>query len=233
MVTEPTTLQVILEFIGVFVFGLTGGLVALRAHLDLFGIHVLAGVTALGGGIIRDLLLGATPPVGVSDWRLVATGLAAGLVVFALHDRIDDDRDAAGGKEVGERPPGVLRRLRAAGILTALVKVLDAVGLSVFAVAGALKAIQLDSPALTAIIVGGVTAVGGGMIRDVLAGQVPEVLQRELYAVPAVAGAALIVGLDAVGLLNPVTLWLCVALVFVTRMVAVALDLNMPRPRKP
>lgn len=233
MVTEPTTLQVILEFIGVFVFGLTGGLVALRAHLDLFGIHVLAGVTALGGGIIRDLLLGATPPVGVSDWRLVATGLAAGLVVFALHDRIDDDRDAADGKEVGERPPGVLRRLRAAGILTALVKVLDAVGLSVFAVAGALKAIQLDSPALTAIIVGGVTAVGGGMIRDVLAGQVPEVLQRELYAVPAVAGAALIVGLDAVGLLNPVTLWLCVALVFVTRMVAVALDLNMPRPRRP
>ena len=233
MVTEPTTLQVILEFIGVFVFGLTGGLVALRAHLDLFGILVLAGVTALGGGIIRDLLLGATPPVGVSDWRLVATGLAAGLVVFALHDRIDDDRNAAGGKGVGGRPRGVLRRLRAAGILTALIKVLDAVGLSVFAVAGALKAIQLDSPALTAIIVGGVTADGGGMIRDVLAGQVPEVLQRELYAVPAVAGAALIVGLDAAGLLNPVTLWLCVALVFATRMVAVALDLNMPRPRKP
>lgn len=218
MGTTATSVQVALEIIGVFAFALSGGLVALRARLDLFGVLVLAWVTGLGGGIIRDLLLGSTPPVGISDWRLIATGLAAGLVVFALHGRI---------KTIAQRRP------RSVSAITSLVKVLDAVGLSVFAVAGSLKAIQLDSPSLAAIVVGGVTAIGGGMIRDVLAGQVPEVLQRELYAVPAVAGAALVVALDAAGWLNPVTLWLCVLLIFLTRMIAVALDLNMPTPRGP
>lgn len=218
MVTTPTSLQVALEFIGVFVFALSGGLVGLRARLDLFGILVLAWVTGLGGGIIRDLLLGATPPVGISDWRLIVTGLAAGLIVFTLY---------------GQVRSATARRPRSAGVITGLVKILDAVGLSVFAVAGALRAIQLESPWVAAIVVGGVTAIGGGMIRDVLAGQVPEVLQRELYAVPAVAGAALVVGLDAAGWLNPVTMWLSVLLIFVTRMVAVALDLNMPTPPRP
>mgnify|MGYP005826710537 FL=1 len=121
------------------------------------------------------------------------------------------------------------RRPRRVGLVSRLVKVLDAGGLALFAVSGALKAIQLDSPWLAAVIVGGITAIGGGMIRDVLARQVPEVLQRELYAVPAFAGAALVVGLDHLGWLNPTTTWMCVVLIFMTRMVAVSLDLNVPR----
>ncbi|KAB7746111.1 trimeric intracellular cation channel family protein [Nostocoides sp. F2B08] len=216
MVTSDASVQVALDIIGVFVFALSGGLVALRARLDLFGVLVLAWVTGLGGGIIRDLLLGATPPVGISDWRLVLSGLLAGLLVFTFHGRL---------RAVARRRP------RRVGLVSRLVKILDAGGLALFAVSGSLKAIQLDSPWLAAVIVGGVTAIGGGMIRDVLARQVPEVLQRELYAVPAFAGAALVVGLDRLGWLNPVTTWLCVALIFMTRMVAVALDLNVPRSR--
>ena len=214
MVTSDASVQVALDIIGVFVFALSGGLVALRAQLDLFGVLVLAWVTGLGGGIIRDLLLGATPPVGISDWRLVTAGLLAGLLVFTFHGRL---------RAVARRRP------RRVGLVSRLVKVLDAGGLALFAVSGALKAIQLDSPWLAAVIVGGITAIGGGMIRDVLARQVPEVLQRELYAVPAFAGAALVVGLDHLGWLNPVTTWMCVALIFMTRMVAVSLDLNVPR----
>ncbi|NLJ55217.1 MAG: trimeric intracellular cation channel family protein [Intrasporangiaceae bacterium] len=210
---SPTPLQLSLDLIGVFVFALSGGLVALRANLDLFGVLVLAWVTGLGGGVIRDLLLGQTPPVGITDWRLVLTGLLAGLIVFAFHGRF---------QSVASRRP------RRAGLITRSVKVLDAVGLSVFAVAGSVKAVQLDSPWLAAIVVGGITAIGGGIIRDLLARQVPEVLQRELYAVPAFAGAALVVGLDAVGWLTPLTTWLCVLAIFGTRMAAVALDLNMP-----
>jgi len=213
METSGAPLQFALDLIGVFAFALSGGLVALRAHLDLFGVLVLAWVTGLGGGIIRDLLLGATPPVGISDWRLVVTGLVAGLIVFAFHGRF---------RAVAARRP------RRAGALTGVVKILDAVGLSVFAVAGSVKALELESPWLAAIVVGGVTAIGGGMIRDMLARQIPEVLQRELYAVPAVAGSAVVVGLHAMDWLNPWTTWLCVLLIFVTRMVAVALDLNMP-----
>ncbi|MDO5502268.1 MAG: trimeric intracellular cation channel family protein [Actinomycetia bacterium] len=213
MLTTDTSLQMALDAIGIFAFALSGGLVALRAQLDLFGVLVLAWVTGLGGGIIRDLLLGDTPPVGISDWRLVVTGLLAGLIVFTFHGRF---------RAVAARRP------RGAGLVTTLVKVLDAVGLSVFAVAGSLKAIHLGSPWLAAIVVGGVTAIGGGMIRDVLARQIPEVLRRELYAVPAFAGAGLVVALDALDWLSPATAWLCVVLIFATRMTAVALDLNMP-----
>jgi uncharacterized membrane protein YeiH len=214
MLTTDASLQIALDFIGVFVFALSGGLVALRARLDLFGVLFLAWVTGLGGGMIRDLLLGDTPPVGITDWRLVAAGLLAGLIVFSFHARL---RDLAA------------RRPRRTGLVAGLVKLLDAVGLGVFAVSGAVKALDLGSPWLAAVIVGGITAVGGGMIRDVLVRQVPEVLQRELYAVPAFAGAALVVGLDHLGWLNPLTTWLCVGLIFTTRMVAVALDLNVPR----
>ncbi|HHU09017.1 MAG TPA: TRIC cation channel family protein, partial [Intrasporangiaceae bacterium] len=84
---SPTPVQTALDLVGVFAFALSGGLVALRAQLDLFGVLVLAWVTGLGGGIIRDLLLGATPPVGISDWRLVSAGLVAGVVVFACYGR--------------------------------------------------------------------------------------------------------------------------------------------------
>ena len=214
MVTSDASLQTALDLIGVFVFALSGGLVALRAHLDLFGVLFLAWVTGLGGGLIRDLLLGDTPPVGITDWRLVATGLLAGLIVFAFHGRL---------RELAARRP------RRTGLVAGLVKVLDAVGLGVFAVSGAVKALDLGSPWLAAIIVGGITAVGGGMIRDVLVGQVPEVLQRELYAVPAFAGSALVVLLDHLGVLTPLTTWLCVAAIVATRIIAVVLDLNVPR----
>ena len=214
MAAPDATFPIALDLIGVFVFALSGGLVALRARLDLFGVLVLAWVTGLGGGIIRDLLLGTTPPVGISDWRLVAAGLLAGLVVYAFHGRLR--RLAA-------------RRPRRTGLVGRMVKVLDALGLSVFAVAGAGKALFLGTPWLAAIVVGGITAIGGGMIRDVLVRQVPEVLQRELYAVPAFAGAALVVLLDHLDVLGTVTTWLCVGAIFVTRMVAVALDLNVPR----
>ncbi len=213
MLIPEESLQMALDVIGVFVFALSGGLVALRAQFDLYGVLVLAWVTGLGGGIVRDVLLGATPPVGISDWRLVVTGLLAGLTVFAFYGRF---------RRVARRRP------RRAGAVTTVVKLLDAVGLAVFAVAGAVKAVNLDSPWLAAIIVGGITAIGGGMIRDVLARQVPEVLQRELYAVPAFAGAALIVGLDAAGMLNPSTTWLVVILIFMTRMIAISFDLSVP-----
>lgn len=214
MVTAEASLQTALDIVGVFIFALSGGLVALRAQLDLFGVLVLAWATGLGGGIIRDVLLGAVPPVGISDWRLVMAGLLAGLIVFVFYGRFQT---------------AARRRPRRVGAVTTLIKLLDAAGLAVFAVAGSVKALHMDSPWLTAIIVGGITAIGGGMIRDILARQIPEVLRRrQLYAVPAFAGATLVVALDAAGHLTPVTTWLCVALILITRVTAVALNLRVP-----
>ncbi|HMM94598.1 TRIC cation channel family protein [Phycicoccus sp.] len=214
MLTDTASLQTVLDVCGVFVFGLSGGLVAVRRGLDLFGVLVLAWVAGLGGGIIRDLFLGITPPVAVSDWRLLAAAVVAGGAVFLLHGVWEDD-DA--------RPAGGRRHV------TRAVRLLDAAGLALFAVSGALVALSRDAGPLAATLIGGITAIGGGLLRDVLARQVPEVLQRELYALPALAGAALVVLLDRVDLLSPLTAWLAVALVFVIRVVAVALDLNAPR----
>ena len=144
---------------------MTGGLVAVKKGLDLFGVLVLAAAAALGGGIMRDVLIGDTPPVGISDWRLVGAAAVAGLVTFLFH-------------------PGVER-------ISRFVRVLDAAGLAVFAIGGSLKALGAGMDPLASILVGGITAVGGGIIRDVLAGQVPEVLRREMYALPALLGSIL------------------------------------------
>ncbi|HEY8306437.1 MAG TPA: trimeric intracellular cation channel family protein [Lapillicoccus sp.] len=205
MPSNPVVSPLLLDLIGVFAFALSGGLVAVRKRLDLFGVLVLAGATGLGGGVLRDLLIGVTPPLGISDWRLVATALAAGLVTFVYH-------------------PGVER-------LSRLVKVLDAVGLALFAVGGALLALARPGiPPLAAIIVGTITAVGGGALRDVLVGQVPEVLRRELYALPALLGSTIVVVAYHVGFISPLVVWGSAALVFGIRMVAIVLHLNAPQP---
>lgn len=209
------TLRLVLDLVGVFVFALSGALLAVRRGLDLFGVLVLAWVAGLGGGTLRDLLLGQTPPAGVSDGRLVGTALLAGLLVFALYGT---------WRELARRNPDVRW-----GRASYIVRLLDAVGLGVFAVNGSLLALAVGAAPLTATIVGGVTAIGGGLLRDLLVGQVPEVLRRELYAVPALMGAGLVVLADHLGVLSSAVAVGCAALVTLVRLVAVALDLNAPK----
>jgi uncharacterized membrane protein YeiH len=179
--------------------------VAVKKRFDLFGVLVLASAAALGGGILRDLLIGDVPPVGISDWRLLAAAALGGLVTFHYHPEVER--------------------------ITRFVRVLDAAGLAAFAVGGSLKAV-LDPavPPIAAVVVGVITAVGGGVIRDLLAGQVPEVLRRELYAVPATLGAVIVVVFAELGALHDYVLWGAALLVFAVRLVAVRLDLNAPTP---
>ena len=204
MLTLDTHLQLALDLVGVFAFALSGGLVAVKKRLDLFGVLVLSGAAALGGGVLRDVLIGDLPPVGISDWRLLTCALVAGLVTFVYH-------------------PGVERISRP-------VRILDAAGLAVFAIGGSLKALGAGMDPLTSVVVGGITAAGGGIVRDVLAGQVPEVLRREMYALPALLGSALVVTAHQLDLISSGVIWGCVALVFGVRMVAVLLDVHAPKP---
>jgi uncharacterized membrane protein YeiH len=200
---EPA--QLALDLVGVFVFALSGGLVAVKKRLDLFGVLVLASAAALGGGILRDLLIGDVPPVGIRDWRLLAAAALGGLVTFLYHPEVER--------------------------ISRLVRVLDAAGLAAFAVGGSLKAVLEPSVSpVAAVIIGIITAVGGGVVRDVLAGQVPEVLRRELYAVPAALGATIVVVAAELGSLTSPVLWGAVLLVFGVRVLAVRLDLNAPTP---
>jgi len=204
MLTFDENLQLALDLVGIFAFALTGGLVAVKKRLDLFGVLVLAAAAALGGGVMRDLLIGDTPPVGISDWRLVSAAVLAGVITFLFH-------------------PGVER-------ISKFVRVLDAAGLATFAIGGSLKALGAGLDPIAAVLVGCITAVGGGVIRDVLAGQVPEVLRREMYALPALLGSALLVAAHHWDLISTLVIWGCVALVFAIRMAAVILDVHAPKP---
>jgi uncharacterized membrane protein YeiH len=174
MAADPSVLLV-LDLAGTFAFALNGALTAVRAaHVDIVGVITLGLITAVGGGIVRDILLGALPPATFVDWRYLVVAAGGGLIAFLFS-------------------PWLSR-------FTGAIDVLDAAGLALFAVTGALKALELGVGPVQAVILGAVTGVGGGTIRDVLIQQVPTVLSSGLYAIPALIGAALVVVFDAGGL---------------------------------
>ena len=205
MTSEPTLLLA-LDLTGTFAFALNGAMTAIRTvRLDIVGVITLAMITAIGGGIIRDVLIGAVPPATLRDWRFLAVAAAGGLVAFALGQRLD-------------------RHLLP-------ITVLDAVGLSLFAVTGASKALTFGLGPGQAVILGAITGVGGGTIRDVLVRRVPTVLTSGLYAIPALVAGMLTVGADRAGVYGlPAALAAALAC-FVIRMAGVHYGLNAPRVR--
>lgn len=196
-------LLVVLDLAGIFVFAISGGLVGVRKGLDVFGVLVLAAATGLGGGFLRDVLIGAVPPAALTDWRYLVAPVVAGLVAFRFHPAL--------------------------GRMEPLVTTFDAAGLGLFCVAGALKAVDYGLGPVPAALMGTVTAVGGGVVRDVLAGRVPVVLRSELYATPALVGASLAVAGASTAL--PTWTFAIPAAVLCTtwRLVAVARGWNAPR----
>jgi uncharacterized membrane protein YeiH len=168
--TGFATLERALELLGLFVFGVSGAMLAVRKRFELVGVTSLALVTALGGGVVRDLVLGDTPPRAFRDVAYLIVPLAAALLVFGAHTLIS-------------------RWLHRS------VVVFDAAGLGLFTVTGAVKASAYSTTAVGAVLLAVVTAVGGGILRDVLANDQPQLFQPEsrLYAIPATAGATLIV----------------------------------------
>lgn len=194
-----------LDLAGVFVFAVNGAMTAIRAtRLDIVGVVTLGMFTGLGGGTIRDILLDALPPATFVDWRYLLIAASGGLVAFALSQRLD---------RLG-RP----------------IVVLDAVGLSVFAVIGASKAVALDFGIAQAVIVGVITAVGGGTLRDLLILRVPTVLRNELYAIPALIAAAITVGLLHLDVYSVWTALGAAAVCFLIRMLGLRFDLHAPEP---
>ena len=157
----------VIDLAGTFAFAISGALAARRAGLDLFGILVIGFITACGGGIARDLCIGATPPAGLADWRYLMTAMAASFATILAYHRV----------ERLDKP----------------VRLFDALGLGLFAVYGAHKALLHGHNAQVAILVGMLTAIGGGVARDVLLARVSIVLQKEIYASAAFLAATLAV----------------------------------------
>ncbi len=195
------TLILGLNLAGTFVFGLSGGLAGVRARLDLLGVIVLAFVVALAGGIIRDLLIGI-PPATFRDGRYLAAAAAAGIVSFTARPALD----------------------RVDQTLT----VFDAIGLGLFCVTGASAALAHHLGPVQSIILGAVTGVGGGMVRDLLLRQVPNILRADLYAVPALLGATVLVVAHQAGARSALfpLLAACVCIAF--RLVGVRFGIELP-----
>jgi len=200
-----STVTVVLDLLGTFVFALSGAMSGVKHRLDIFGVLVLSFVAANVGGITRDLLIGAVPPPGIADWRYITAALVAGLLTFwgaALVDRLWNS-----------------------------VLLFDAMGLGLFAVTGASKALAFHLAPLTAVLLGVLTGVGGGVARDILVSEVPVVLRADLYAVAALAGAAVVVIGRALGFATGVVSIVGAALCIGLRIMAMHRHWQLPLAR--
>lgn len=194
----------VFDLIGTFVFASSGALLARKAQLDLFGAFVLSLAAGTAGGVIRDLLVGFTPPVAMTEWRYPVVAAAATAVV-ALRGEFFETR------------------------LNRPITMLDALGLGLFATTGTWRAIDTSLPVVTALFVGVVTAVGGGIVRDMLVARVPVVLHREVYALAALAGSGLVILADVVDVDRVVAGVSAVAITAGLRLVAANKSWNVPK----
>jgi uncharacterized membrane protein YeiH len=203
LMAEPPLLLA-LDLAGTFAFALNGAITGLEAaRLDIVGMLTLGMVTALGGGILRDILIDALPPATFTAWPYLAVAAGGALIAFFLSRQLR-------------------RRFNLA------IELLDAAGLSLFCVTGATKALHYGLGAGQAVILGAVTAVGGGTIRDVLVRRVPTVLTSGLYAIPALIGAAVAVTSVRIGVYGAPAACGAAAACFLIRLAGIRYNLNAP-----
>lgn len=192
-----------LDMLGTFGFALSGAMAAKERELDLFGIAIIAFLTACGGGIVRDICLGIFPPVGISHWPYLALTLVATLVIILFHQ--------------------VVAKLKYPVLL------FDAIGLSMFAVAGSQKALILGHNYEVAILLGVLTAIGGGIIRETLLGRIPVVLRKEVYGSAALIAAIIVAIFHYFDLNNTIGAWLAILICFLIRYFSIKKKWNLPR----
>ncbi len=191
------------DLFGTIVFAITGALVAGRKRLDLFGGIVLALATALGGGTLRDLILGAQPVFWVQDPIYIYVATAAAILTFPI----------------SRLPPESFH----------ILKIADAFGLAVFTVIGAQKALAFNLSPIIVIMMGVMTAVVGGMIRDILSGEIPMILRREIYATASFCGALVYILIIRILKMEEVALYITMGMVLGLRLAAIHWGLSLPR----
>jgi uncharacterized membrane protein YeiH len=199
---SASAIYTFLDLLGTFVFALSGAVAARQKGLDIFGIFSLAFSVACGGGIIRDLCLGAVPPAGLTNWLYMVMVLAATIITIGFY--------------------------RVVSILSQPVLLFDALGLSVFAVTGARKAIAFGLNYDAAVLLGVVTAVGGGVIRDILLNRIPVILTREIYASAALIGAMIVVAGDYLHYPKEIVAVVAIMFCFGLRFLGLHFHLNLP-----
>jgi Predicted membrane protein len=200
--TELQSLYTLIDLAGTFAFAISGAVAARQKGMDVFGILVVAFTVACGGGIIRDVCIGAIPPVGLSDWRYLTVAIAAAIITMSVE-------------------PLVRRLYRP-------VLVFDALGLAMFAVTGATKSLGYGHNNQVALLLGVITAVGGGILRDVLLNRVPVVLEKEIYASAALVGAGVVVAGKHFGWAGDLVFLAGFLICFVLRVLALRFQWSLP-----
>ncbi len=193
----------ILDLTGTAAFAASGAWVGVRKRMDLFGVLVLGMVTAVGGGTLRDLLLGDIPPFSLQDETYIYIAIIVSLIVFANRDRF----------KAFEKP----------------LLYFDAIGLGTFVVIGATKALDFQLGLLGAVLMGVMTGTAGGVLRDILANQVPLILRREIYASACIAGGILLVALETIGTGRPIAALSAAGIVITVRLLAIHYDWALPK----
>jgi uncharacterized membrane protein YeiH len=207
-IVSPAGLLNAVDLAGTFVFATEGAIAAIAANLDFLGIMVLSFATALAGGLIRDLLIGAVPPASIRNWRYAAVAFTAAACVILLYDSVQK-------------------------VPNPVVVVLDAAGLALFAVAGTEKALAYNINPFLAILLGTITGVGGGTVRDILLAQVPSVLRADVYATAAITGSAVMVIALRLKLPRTLAATLGGVVCFVLRVVSFWQHWNLPKVASP
>lgn len=193
----------ILDLTGTTAFAASGAWVAVRKQMDLFGVLVLGTVTAVGGGTLRDLLLGDIPPFSLKDEAYIYISIAVALIVFINRNRF----------KVFEKP----------------LLYFDAIGLGTFVVIGTTKALDFQLGLLGSVLMGVMTGTAGGILRDILANQIPLILRREIYASACIAGGSLLVILEHFGVSRPPAALFCAGTVILVRLLAIHYDWSLPK----
>lgn len=202
-----STLFLVLEAIGVIAFAVSGVMAAARARMDWLGAVVLALAVAIGGGTLRDLLLGDVPVRWLIDPWPVLIAIATAIVMLVVL-RIWPQAHLEGSKSI---------------------QIADAAGLSAFVIVGTEIGLEADLAPFLAVMLGVLTGVGGGVIRDLLTSTKPAILVGQIYAVAGIAGGILFVLLDGLGVGSQITVWSSIALIMAIRLAAIRWNWHLPK----
>jgi len=195
----------IFDIFGTFAFAISGAIAGVRKKMDLYGILVLAIVTAVGGGTLRDTLLGRTPPFIFKDYNYLYVSVFAALIVFFFHKKLEERYS--------------------------LLLIMDALGLGVFTVIGISIGLDSNIGYPGALLMGVMTGTAGGMVRDVLQKEIPLVLQREIYASACIAGGFVFLGFEYFGLNRNLGIVISALLVFAVRFLSIRNRWSLPKAR--
>jgi uncharacterized membrane protein YeiH len=205
---QADRLLFVVDHAGTILFAMEGASAAISGNLDFLGVMVVSFASALGGGVLRDVLIGATPPQAMRDWRYAVEAFVAGALVFGLH-------------HFAQQVP------------SQLLMILDAAGLALFAVAGTQKALSYGIPPFIATLMGTITGVGGGAIRDILLMHIPAILRTDIYATAALLGSAVMVVARKLGLHPTFAAVLGGVVCFALRVLSVWWHWNLPKASAP